>query len=186
MNILLFLQCDFHNSLLWRIEFAASPVNFGIPTEQRGQQDHTTQMKIYLFDSKDRPRVIRVDMPHKGEGGEQYLHFNVKPIYEGETYDHQTITHNLDGIQSVLESIREAMNRECLNLIDIKDSDADADDAVLAEMHRFLAYEDMTTKCFLNEQNEALLNHYNVISQTSFTTLKEAVEDAYLYFYSIF
>ena len=186
MGILFFIHSQFHNSILWRIEFAASPVNLAIPVEIRGQQDHTTQLKIYLFDCKDRPRVIRVDMPHKGEGNEKYFHFNVNPVFTGEQFDHKVITKDCNHIQSVLESIREAMSRECFNLFEIKDSDADADDDILNEMQRFLVYEDMTTAYIIKDDVEDSLNRYNIIAQTDFSTINEALEDAYLAFYSKF
>ena len=186
INIFFFLHSDFHNSLLWRIEFAASPVNLGTPPNQRGQKDHTTQMKIFLFDSKDRPRVIRIDMPHKGKDGEQYLHFNVKPVFDGESFDHHIITHNCDQIQSVLESVREAMIRECPYLFEIKDTDEDEDDTVLSDMERFLIYESLTTEYIVQEHIKEALDHYNAHMQTHFLTLNEALEDAYLHFYTRF
>lgn len=186
MNILFFIHLRFHNSLLWRIEFAASPVNLAVPVEQRGQKDHTTQLKVFLFDSKDRPRVIRVDMPHKGNANEHYLHFNVKPVFQGENYDHQVITHCSEHIETVFDGLREAMNRECLNLYSCRDSDSNDDDNVLAEMQRFLSYEDMATSYIAKENEIATLNQYNTLAQTNFSTLKEALEDAYLLFYSKF
>lgn len=186
LKILLFLHSDFHCSLLWRVEFAASPVSIEIPVNQRGQQHHTTQMKIYLFDKKDRPRVIRIDMPHKGEGDERFLHFNVQPVFEDEQFDHQVITYDCVGIQSVLESVREAMIRECPNLFDIQDSDADADDAVLDEMRRFLAYNDIATQYVARENEIEALMRYNELCHTEYTTLSDALGDAYLFFYNRF
>lgn len=186
MDILFFIHSQFHNSILWRIEFATSPVNMAIPVEIRAQQDHTTQLKIYLFDSKDRSRVIRVNMPHKGEGNEKYLHFNVNPVFTGEQFDHKVITKDCDHIQSVLESIREAMSRECFNLFEIKDSDADTDDDILNEMQRFLVYEGMTAAYITKDDVEDFLNRYNTIAQTDYSTINEALEDAYLAFYSKF
>lgn len=185
LNILFFIHFDFHNSLLWAIEFAASPVNMDVPIEVRGLQEHTTQLKIFLFDSKDRPRVIRIDMPHKGGGGGQYLHFNVKPNYEGECFDHQIITKDLDQVHSALQSLKEAMLRECPNLFVIKDSTGEDDNAMLLEMQRFLAYEDMTTEYF-KERKDVDLNDYCKITGMKFDNLNAAIEDAYFSFFGRF
>lgn len=186
INILFFLHFNFHNSLLWRIDFAASPLNIGTPVEQRGQKDNTTQLKIYLFDSQDRPRVIRIDMPHKGGEEEKCLHFNVKPVFEGENFDHQVITGNCKQIQFILESVREAMIRECFCLINIKDSNEKADDDILEEMQRFLAYDTISAEYIAKEQEKSALDIYNTKLQTNFSSLHEALENAYLDFYNKF
>lgn len=186
LTILLFIHLNFHNSMLWAIEFAATPVNMDVPTEERGQKEHTTQMKIYLFDNKDRPRAIRVDMPHKGEGGERYLHFNVKPTFQGEKYDHLVISENLDQVHSTLDSLREAMIRECPNLIVINDSNGDEDDAILSEMYQFLAYEDMTTEYVVKERKDKALNDYCIMTGLKFNNLYAALENAYLSFFGRF
>lgn len=186
LTIMLFLHLNFHNSLLWAIEFAASPVNIDVPTEKRGQKEHTTQMKIYLFDSKDRPRVIRVDMPHKGEGGEKYLHFNVTPTFAGEKFDHLVLSEDLDQVQFTLDSLKEAVLRECPNLIVVQDSGSADDEAMLHEMQRFLAYEDMTTRYVVKEEQEEALNDYCKIAGTDFDNLNAALEDAYFSFYKRF
>jgi hypothetical protein len=186
LDIMFFIHLNFHNSLLWAIEFAKTPVNLEVPIEQRGQQEHTTQMKIYLYDSKDRPRVIRVDMPHKGDGGEQYLHFNVKPTFAGEEYDHHVITTELDQIDSTLDSLKEAMYRECPNLFVTNDSGSDDDDAMLHEMHRFLAYEDMATRYVVKEEQEEVLKDYCKITGKQFDSLNAALEHSYFSFYERF
>ena len=186
LDVMFFIHLNFHNSLLWAIEFAKTPVNLEVPIEQRGQHEHTTQMKIYLYDSKDRPRVIRVDMPHKGDAGEQYLHFNVKPTFAGEEYDHHVITTELDQVDSTLDSLKEAMYRECPNLFVTNDSGSDDDDAMLLEMQWFLAYEDMTTRYVVKDEQEVALKDYSEIAEIQFDSLNAALEHAYLFFYDKF
>ena len=186
LTILFFIHMNFHNSMLWAIEFAASPVNMNVPTEERGQHEHTTQMKIFLFDSKDRPRVIRVDMPHKGDGGERYLHFNVNPTFHGEKYDHLVISEELDQVQFTLDSLKEAVQRECPNLIVVQNSGRAEDDMMLLEMRRFLAYEDMTTEYVVKERKDEALNDYCIITGSKFDNLNAAIEHAYFSYYKRF
>ena len=186
LSIMFFLHLNFHNSLLWVIEFSASPVNIEVPTENRGQKEHTTQMKIYLFDNKDRPRVIRIDMPHKGERGEKYLHFNVTPTFPDEKFDHLVLTEDLDQVQFTLDSLKEAMLRVCPNLIVIRDSGSADDEAMLHEMQRFLAYEDMTTRYIVKEEQEEALSDYCKVAGSNFYNLNTALEEAYLSFYNRF
>ena len=143
-------------------------------------------MKIYLFDNKDRPRVIRVDMPHKGEGGEEYLHFNVTPCFSNEKYDHLVLTEDLDQVQFTLDSLKEAVLRECPFLVVVQDSGSADDEAILHEMQRFLAYEDMTTRYVVKKEQEKALSDYCKITGSDFHNLNSALEDAYLSFYKRF
>jgi hypothetical protein len=82
--------------------------------------------------------------------------------------------------------LKEAVLRECPNLIVVQDSGSADDEAMLHEMQRFLAYEDMTTRYVVKEEQEEALNDYCKIAGTDFDNLNAALEDAYFSFYKRF
>lgn len=185
LEIAMFLQLQFHNSSLYSIEIPVSKPNLSKPVEERGMSDHTTLMKIYLFDNESTPRVIRIDMPHVGAEGEQYLHFNVFPDKENEKYDHSIITKNIEGIETVLDSIREAMQRECPNLIRFQDSTRDDDKMVLREMEQFNKFDDLTYAYVMHKDVENALSEYNTIMCTKHTSAEDALFEGGMEFYNL-
>lgn len=87
-----------------------------------------------------------------------------------------------------LKEIRfpKAVLRECPNLIVVQDSGSADDEAMLHEMQRFPAYEDMTTRYVVKEEQEEALNDYCKIAGAKFESLNAALEHAYLSFFERF
>lgn len=79
------------------MEMATRPVNSDKSSEERGMEDSTTQLKIFLFDRNRVPYLIRVDMPHKGEPD---LHFNIRTAEDKHiAEDHTPIAADSKGLR---------------------------------------------------------------------------------------
>lgn len=148
----IYIQYKYHNSYLYRVEMPHTPINSTKRTDQRGAKDHTTQMKLFLFDQKKNPLLIRLDLPHAGYN---YLHANISTVrgkkIEGD--DHMEFDANCTpkDLNVLFNSIHESIKEQTPNLFKIVDSTDKDENMVFSEMQKFLEYETLCMNVLINE-----------------------------------
>jgi hypothetical protein len=139
VNIQQFIQYNFHNYYLYRVELPLTPLN-DKPIAQRGSADHTTLMKIYLFDHNVKPVLLRIDLPHTGSVN---LHINLSTT-KGEKLqlDHYNVEcdQRPEEITPVFDSLRESMELQTPNLYKMVDTTIKDEQKIFLEMQKFVDY----------------------------------------------
>jgi len=182
LDMMCFFLREFHNAYIFRIEIPAAPLDEKLSIEDRGSNDHTTRMKIYLYDQKRVPYVVRVDMPHKGDGNENRLHFNVETI-DGETpLNHTAIDCINANPKDLLSVMIENIRRMSPGILDIKDSYKEDDKRMLELMLGFNAYDDLCMAYFLRNDNQPALEEFNSKIGTDCKTVEEGIQEGFVLF----
>lgn len=180
LEIATYILVKFHNSYLYRMEMATRPVNSDKSSEERGMEDSTTQLKIFLFDRNRVPYLIRVDMPHKGEPD---LHFNIRTAEDKHiAEDHTPIAADSKGIENALQAVRDAMTQLCPNLIKWTDTDRESDEMVLNDMLMLNAMDDVSLDYLKGQKNEENLRRFSELYGKPYDNQAEALFDGYQYF----
>lgn len=182
LDMMCFFLYNFHNSYIFRIEIPQSPLNEQKSIEKRGSKDQTTRMKIYLYDSKRVPYVVRVDMPHKGDVDENKLHFNVERLDGDCPLNHKTIECVRTNPVDLLSVMFDNMRRMVPNILRIKNSYKADDKRMLGLMTAFNAYDDLCMAFFMNKDNQEALDGYNSLMNTNCKTVEEGIQDGFLNF----
>lgn len=182
LDMMCFFLREFHNAYIFRIEIPAAPLDEKLGIENRGSEDHTTRMKIYLFDRKRVPYVIRVDMPHKGDGNENKLHFNVETI-EGESpLNHTLIDCVNTNPADLLTVMIENMRRMSPGILEIKDSYKEDDKQMLNYMKAFNAYDDLCMAYYLRKDDQVALEEFNARTGSDCKTVEDGIQEGFLFF----
>lgn len=182
LDMLCFFLMNFHNAYIFRIEIPNTPLNDKLNIEERGSEDHTTRMKVYLYDMNRVPYVVRVDMPHKGDGNENKLHFNVESLDGNSVLNHKEIDcHHSDPVD-LLEVMIENMRRISPGILNIKDSYKEDDKRMLELMKGFNSYDDLCMAYFYNIDNQAAIEEYNKLMGADCKSVKEGVQDGFVFF----
>lgn len=179
-----YIQFKYHNYHLYRIEIPKSSVNTQKPVEQRGSNDHTTLMKIYLFDRHKAPVLLRIDLPHSGS---EFLHINQSTV-KGEKLpdDHYQIEcdQTVEEITPVLESLKESMMLQTPNLFECVDTDIKDEQQVFQDMLKFVDYNELCLKYLEKGDYTKELN--KVAGYLGFREkpydIKEVLTKAYIHF----
>lgn len=182
LDMMCFFLREFHNAYIFRIEIPAAPLDDKLSIENRGSEDHTTRMKIYLYDRKRVPYVVRVDMPHKGDGNENRLHFNVETLGGESPLNHTAIDCVNTNPADLLEVMTENMRRMSPGILDIKDSYKEDDKRMLELMTAFNAYDDLCMAYFLRKGNQDALNYLNATLGTDCKTVEEGIQEGFMCF----
>ncbi len=183
-EIALYFMVRYHNSILYRMEIATSPLDVEVPVELRGCKEHTTRIKIYLFDKDMIPNLIRIDMPHKGE---PHLHFNVRTATKRECVEnHRVIAVDLHGIESALNGIQDAIVNICPNLFKWVDSTKDDDDIILNNMLLLKALDVVSHDYLAGIWDEDHLTQLSEVADNKFTSQTDAIFECCLHFASEF
>lgn len=150
-EIYLFLQYHFHDSYMYRLEIPISSVNTEKSIGERGPKDHTTLMKIYLFDKRRLPTLLRIDLPHNGS---PFLHFNVIDS-NGKKRDDNHYKINtevdLDELIPILDGLKEALASQTPHMYVHTDTDGDKEKEIFEEMSKFVLYDELTLKYLTHE-----------------------------------
>jgi len=182
LDMMCFFLREFHNSYIFRIEIPATPLNEKQDVENRGSEDHTTRMKIYLYDTKRVPYVVRVDMPHKGDGNEKQLHFNVETVGGDSLLNHKVIDCSSTTPSDLLNVMIDNMRRMTPRTLNIKDSYKEDDKRMLELMMGFNAYDDLCTAYFLRRDNQTALDGFNALMGKNCKTVEEGIEEGFVLF----
>lgn len=182
LDMMCFFLRHFQNACIFRIEIPDSPLNERKGIEERGSKDHTTRMKIYLYDSKRVPYVVRVDMPHKGDEDENRLHFNVDNLYDNSVLDHTVIDCHNSNPTDLLHVLIDNMRRMTPAILETKDSYKEDDKRMLEIMKGFNAYNDLCMAYFLGEDNQAAIYEFNASINCTCKTVEEGIQEGFLYF----
>ena len=185
LDMMCFFLQNFHNAYIFRIEIPVTPLNENLEVENRGSEDHTTRMKIYLFDRKRVPYVVRVDMPHKGDGNENKLHFNVETIDGDSALNHQVIDCLHSNPVDLLNVMIDNMRRMTPGILDIKDSYKEDDKRMLEIMKAFNAYDDMCMAYFYNIENQTAIDEYNKWMGAECKSVGEGVQHGFFSFLTL-
>ena len=177
-----FFLREFHNAYIFRIEIPASPFDEKVNIEDRGSGDHTTRMKRYLYDTKRIPYVVRVDMPHKGEGNENKLHFNVETIDEESSLNHTVIDCVNTNPADLLKVMIDNMRRISPGILDIKDSYKEDDKQMLDYMKAFNTYDDMSMAYFQRKDDQTAVEEFNAKVGTDCKTVEEGIQEGFIFF----
>lgn len=181
-DMMFFFLLNFHNAYIFRIEMPCTPLDEKLRIEERGSKDHTTRMKIYLYDAKRDPYVVRVDMPHKGDGDENKLHFNVETLDGESRLNHRVIDCHDSNPTDLLNVMIDNMSRMTPTIFDTKDSYKEEDKRMLEIMKGFNAYDDMCMAYFFDEDNQKAIEEYNRWIGCDCKTVEEGIQDGFLYF----
>lgn len=179
-----YIQYRYHNSFLYRVEMPCTPLNTTKRTDQRGVKDHTTQMKIYLFDRSMKPVLIRLDLPHSGFN---YLHANISTVrgkkVEGD--DHLKFNANCtaDDLNVLFDSINESIKEQTPNLFKIVDSTNKDENIIFTKMLKFLDYDALCMNVLSNEPYDAKQRKIAGFLKMDKT---ESIESVLLNAYSVF
>ena len=158
-EIATYILVKFHNSFLYRVELAVSPMNTDKAAEERDMDDHTTRLKIYLFDRQMVPHLVRVDMPHKGE---EDMHFNIRTADNKHlAEDHSRISANTENIDKALVAVRDAMSQLCPDMIKWVDSTREDDEKVLSDMLLLKAMDDVSLDYLKGKEDKEHLAVFN-------------------------
>lgn len=182
LDMMCFFLYNFHNSYIFRIEIPNAPLNEQKSIEERGSEDHTTRMKIYLYDVNRVPYVVRVDMPHKGDGDESKLHFNVETLDGDSPLNHKAIDCVVSNPADLLDVMIDNMRRMTPNILSIKDSYKEDDKRMLELMKAFNAYYDLCMAFFMKNENQAALEVFNSLMGTDCKTVDEGIQEGYISF----
>ena len=182
LDMMCFFLRYFHNAYIFRIEIPCSPLNEKLEIEERGSKDHTTRMKIYLYDTKRVPYVVRVDMPHKGDGNENKLHFNIETLDEVPVLNHKVIDCDNSNPTDLLNVMIENMRRMSPIILETKDSYKEDDKRMLEIMKGFNAYDDLSMAFFSGKDNQAAIDEYNAYMGCDCNTVKEGIQEGFIYF----
>ena len=142
-------------------------------------------MKIYLYDRKRVPYVVRVDMPHKGDGNENKLHFNVETIDGDSALNHQVIDCLHSNPVDLLNVMIDNMRRMTPGILDIKDSYKEDDKRMLEIMKAFNAYDDMCMAYFYNIENQTAIDEYNKWMGAECKSVGEGVQHGFFSFLTL-
>lgn len=141
-----YIQIKYHNYYLYRVEIPTTSVDANKPVAQRGANDHTTLMKIFLFDRNRIPVLLRIDLPHSGS---EFLHINQSTV-KGEKLlcDHFEIEcdQTAEEITPVLESLKKSMSLQTPNLFKQIDTNIRDEQQVFQEMQKFVDYNELCLK----------------------------------------
>ncbi len=182
LDMMCFFLYNFHNAYIFRIEIPNAPLNEKLSVEERGSEAHTTRMKIYLYDRKRVPYVVRVDMPHKGSDEENKLHFNVETLDGESALNHQAIDCRNSNPSDLLNVMIENMRRISPGILNINDSYKEDDKRMLEMMKGFNAYDDMCMAYFCRMENQTAINEYNALMGTECKTIEDGVQQGFLTF----
>lgn len=182
LDMMCFFLLHFHNAYIFRIEIPDAPLNEKQRVEERGSEAHTTRMKIYLYDTKRVPYVVRVDMPHKGDENEKRLHFNVETLDGESELNHKVIECHDANPVDLLDVMIENMRRISPRVLNVKDSYKEDDKRMLEMMKGFNAYDDLSMAYFLRKNNQEAIDEYNTWMGTKCNTVEEGIEDGFLTF----
>ena len=185
LDMMCFFLLNFHNAYIFRIEIPNAPLNDKLSIEERGCEDHTTRMKIYLYDINRVPYVIRVDMPHKGEGNENKLHFNVETLDGDSVLNHKVIDCHHTNPSDLLNVMMENMRRISPGIMNIKDSYKEDDKRMLELMKGFNSYDDLCMAYFYNRENKVAVGEYNKWMGTDCKSVEEGVLHGYISFFTM-
>ncbi len=181
-DMMCFFLRNFHNSYIFRIEIPQTPLSEKSAVADRGSKDHTTRMKIYLYNTERVPYVVRVDMPHKGEEGENKLHFNVETLDGSSVLNHKAIDCKNSNPADLLNIMIENMRRMTPDILNIKDSYKEDDRCMLEIMKGFNAYDDLCMAFFHKEENQSAIINYNKYMGTNCKTVEEGILDGFIFF----
>ena len=182
LDMMCFFLYNFHNAYIFRIEIPNAPLNEKQSVEERGSEAHTTRMKIYLYDSKRVPYVVRVDMPHKGSENEKLLHFNVETIDGESALNHKAIDCHNSNPADLLEVMIENMRRISPGILNIKDSYREDDKRMLEMMMGFNAYDDMCMAYFYRMENQTAIDEYNALMGMECKTIEDGIQHGFVTF----
>ena len=171
---------NFHNACIYRLEFAIAPLNKNVPTEERGSKDHTTRIKLYLYDKNMTPYLVRIDMPHKGE---PHLHFNVRN-YDGEAWpdNHVFIENDIMNIEHSLKGVEDAIVNICPNIIKWVDSTKDDDDSILKDMLLLKSVFEVSQDYLKGVNDQGHLTELSRLYGREYSSQTDALLDCYLEF----
>ena len=182
LDMMCFFLRHFHNGYIFRIEIPDSPLNEKKGIEERGSKDHTTRMKIYLYDTKRVPYVVRVDMPHKGDEDENKLHFNVDNLDDASVLDHTVIDCHNSNPTDLLHVLIDNMRRMTPTILETKDSYKEDDKRMLEIMKGFNAYDDLCMAYFLGKENQVAINEFNTYLACDYKTVEECIQEGFVFF----
>ena len=182
LDMLCFFLLNFHNAYIFRIEIPETPLDEKVSIENRGSEAHTTRMKIYLYDTKRVPYVVRVDMPHKGDGNENVLHFNVETLGGDSPLNHKAIDCGNSNPADLLDVMIDNMRRMTPGILNIKDTYKEDDRRMLELMKAFNAYDDLCMAYFLRRENQAALDEYNALMGKNCKTVDEGIQEGFVSF----
>lgn len=177
IDIVFYILYHYQNACIYKIEFAVSPQNTLKAVEERGSDDHTTRMKLFLFDSKGEPTLIRLDMPHKGINS---IHFNIRTLYDKCKDDHLAISSDPEELESVFDTLQEQMAKECCHLFVWKDSTSTDDDQVLEEMKCFKLIDALSMDYLSHHEASDALPPFCEAMEQHFDKLSDAIMEGYL------
>ena len=182
LDMMCFFLLHFHNAYIFRIEIPETPLDEKLSIEERGSKDHTTRMKIYLYDTKRVPYVVRVDMPHKGDDDENKLHFNVETLDRDSVLNHKAIDCHESNPTDLLNVMIDNMKRMTPNILDTKDSYKEDDKCMLEIMKGFNAYDDLCMAYFLNTDNQEAIEDFNGWMGCNCKNVEEGIQEGFVYF----
>ena len=180
----IYIQYKYHNCYLYRVEMPRTPINTTKRTDERGAKDHTTQMKIYLFDQQMNPILIRLDLPHVGCN---YLHANISTIrgkkVEGD--DHIKFDANCtpEDLNVLFNSIHESIKEQTPNMFKKVDSTHKDENVVFSEMQKFFEYNTLCMNILSNKPYDVIIKKIAGYLRMDKT---DSVETLLLKAYSIF
>lgn len=180
----IYIQYKYHNCYLYRVEMPRTPINTTKRTDQRGAKDHTTQMKIYLFDQQMHPILIRLDLPHVGCN---YLHANISTIrgkkVEGDDHIKFDANCNPEDLNVLFNSIHESIKEQTPNMFKKVDSTHKDENVVFSEMLKFLEYDTLCMNILSNKPYDVTIKKIAGYLRMDKT---DSVETILLEAYSIF
>ena len=182
LDMMCFFLLNFHNAYIFRIEIPDAPLNENLNIEERGSEAHTTRMKRYLYDTKRVPYVVRVDMPHKGSGDENKLHFNVESLDRESELNHKAIDCHNSNPSDLLDVMIENMRRISPGILNIKDSYKEDDKRMLEMMKGFNAYDDMCMAYFYGMENQTAIDEFNALMNTECKTIEDGIQQGFVSF----
>lgn len=182
LDMMCFFLLNFHNAYIFRIEIPETPLDEKVSIEDRGSEAHTTRMKIYLYDTNRKPYVVRVDMPHKGDGNENVLHFNVETLGGVSPLNHKAIDCSNSNPGDLLDVMIDNMRRMTPRILNVKDSYKEDDECTLELMKAFNAYDDLCMAYFLKRENQTALDEFNALMGMKCKTVEDGIEEGFVFF----
>lgn len=180
----IYLQYRYHNSHLYRIEIPLSPLITKKRTDQRGSKDHTTQMKIYLFDNNMRPILIRMDLPHANCN---FLHANISTIHgekvSGEDHISFDAKCKSEDLDSLFSSLHESIKEQTPSLFKIVDTTNKDEKLVFSTMQKYIQYNTLCMNILNNKPYDVELKKISgFLSKDKDATLEDILLNAYTVF----
>ena len=79
--LVFYLLSNYANIYIYDVVSECKPVSKSDESDSRGSESNTTRLKIFFTNADDKPRLIRLDLPHKDH---PYVHLNIEEFGSSE------------------------------------------------------------------------------------------------------